>query len=512
MTMLFERLVRDRPDGDEDIAAAVRRGIIGNRRLIRTPYGVKRLLYADWCASGRLYAPIEAYMTHVVGPYVGNTHTDSNVTGASMTHAYRQSLDVIRHHVHADSADIVLLSGTGMTGAVNKLQRLMNLRVPEGMKSRLHLADEERPVIFITHMEHHSNQISWEETVGEVVIIPPDESGRVSPSQLEQTVLQYADRPLKLGAFTACSNVTGIEVPVHELARVMHRYGGYAFIDYSASAPYVPINMHPSDAEQRLDGVMFSPHKFLGGPGTNGVLVVNSRLLPNRVPDHPGGGTVVWTDPWGGRYYVNNPEEREDGGTPGFLQAIRTALCMKLKEQLGTERISRRKGNLLCQLWPYLCLHPRINVLEDRHRERQAIVSFTIEGLHYKLVTRLLNDRYGIQARGGCSCAGSYGHYLFGIGNEVSGQIYGQIAAGAIAAKPGWVRVSLHPVMEEADARTIGRAIWEIAQYGDRWAEDYWWDPQSGDFRHRSGLPAAAELHLDLEQALFQQPFQGLYF
>lgn len=503
---------RHSPDAEERFAG-IRRGVIGEDLVIRTPYGPKRLIYADWCASGRLYAPIEAYMAQVIGPYVGNTHTDSNATGASMTEAYSAAIRTIKRHVNAGPADIVISSGTGMTGAVNKLQRLLGLKVPEVLRSRLWLSEEERPVIFITHMEHHSNHISWLETTGEVVMVPPDKDGLVSPANLEEAVREYRHRPFKIGAFTACSNVTGMETPLPELARVMHGYGGLVFVDYSASAPYVDIDMHPEDPCAGFDAIYFSPHKFLGGPGTSGILVVHSGLLTSHVPDQPGGGTVVWTDPWGRRQYAADAEEREDGGTPGFLQAIRTALAVKLKESMGTGNIRAQEKKLLSELWPYLDAHPRIRVLENRHRNRLGIVSLTIEGLHYKIVTRLLNDRFGIQARGGCSCAGSYGHYLFGIGPDVSDLIFEQIYAGNMEDKPGWVRISLHPVMSAAEVREIGLAMQQIAAYGDEWAKDYGIDCETGNVAHLSGqtasdfgggLPGFGESG----EGLFQQSFQ----
>lgn len=496
-----------------DKFADIRCGIIGNKKIIRTPYGRMNMLYADWCASGRLYEPIEAYMVQNIGPLVGNTHTDSNATGASMTHAYHAALEVVKRHVHAGPCDIVLSCGTGMTAAVNKLQRLLNLRVPEGLQGRLLLHEEERPVIFITHMEHHSNHISWLETIGEVVVLPPDANGQVSPIMLDHLLVQFRHRPLKIGAFTACSNVTGIRTPLHELAAVMHEHGGLAFADYSASAPYDNIDMHPQGQGRHLDGIYFSPHKFLGGPGTSGILVMDSRLITCRVPDQPGGGTVIWTDPWGRREYVGSVEEREDGGTPGFLQAVRSALAIKLKEEMGTQAIWQREQALLSELWPYLDAHPRIGILESRNRDRHSIVSFTVEGLHYRLVTRMLNDRFGIQARGGCSCAGSYGHYLFGIGPDVSDHIYGQIHAGYLENKPGWVRISLHPSMDAADVREIGAAVLQIALYGDEWARDYEFQADNGEVRHKSGVKASMlpDGEGGLEDSwglLFKQPLQ----
>jgi selenocysteine lyase/cysteine desulfurase len=505
-----------RQHAQEDLFSAVRRGVIGEGRYIKTPYGLKPLIYADWCASGRLYAPIEAYMTESVGPWIGNTHTDSNATGASMTQAYSNSIRTIKRHVNAGKSDVIFFSGTGMTGAVNKLQRLLNLRVPEALQDRVRLTQEERPVIFITHMEHHSNHISWLETMGEVVIVPPDDRGLVSPAMLEWMLKQYPDRPYKIGAFTACSNVTGIEAPLGALARVMHQHMGLIFVDYSASAPYSDINMHPADPLEKLDAIYFSPHKFLGGPGTSGVLIADSRLLCNNTPDEPGGGTVIWTDPWGKRQYIKQTEEREDGGTPGFLQAIRTALCIKLKEEMGVERMRDKEKELLKELWPLLDRIPRLRLLEDRNRERLPIVSFILAGLHYKMVVRLLNDRFGIQARGGCSCAGSYGHYLFGIGPDISDHIYEQINAGNLEWKPGWVRISLHPVMNKSDVQAIGAALEEIALYGEEWSKDYDYEASTGALTHKSGVHTsvfgAGTEKLDASwENLFKQSLQSIH-
>lgn len=484
----------NKPHGLEDEEAkfaAVRRNIVGADQVIRTPEGPKRMIYADWCASGRLYAPIEEYLKHGAGPLVGNTHTDSNATGASMTMAYTLAGRVIKRHVHATDEDVLMFCGTGMTGAVNKLQRLLQIRAPKALQEQLCLSWEERPVIFITHMEHHSNQISWQETIGEVVMVPPDANGRVSPAALDEAVACYAHRPLKIGAFTACSNVTGLMTPIADLAAVMHRYGGVAFADYSASAPYAEIDMHPPVPGGWLDAVYFSPHKFLGGPGSSGVLIMNGRLQGSMVPDEPGGGTVFWTDPWGKRIYLGHAEEREDGGTPGFLQAVRTALCIKLKEEMGTEAMLRREKRLLGELWPLLDSSPGVHILEGNRRERLGIVSFYIDGLHYKLATRLLNDKFGIQARGGCSCAGSYGHYLYGIGPDASDMIYSQIAGGNLEWKPGWVRISIHPAMAVEEVRAIGLAIGELARNGRAWSGAYRLDRHTGQVVHAGGMGAA---------------------
>jgi selenocysteine lyase/cysteine desulfurase len=334
---------------------------------------------------------------------------------------------------------------------VNKLQRLLGLRVPEIWRNHLHLPERERPVIFMTHMEHHSNQTSWLETLGEVILVNPDREGRVDLNHLEQLLNVYKDRQLKIGSFTACSNVTGIQTPYHKLAKLMHQHGGLCFVDFAASAPYVEINMHPEDPLEKLDAIFFSPHKFLGGPGTSGVLVFDSRIYTNKVPDHPGGGTVLWTNPWGEHKYFDDIEMREDGGTPGILQSIRTALCLNLKSKMGIKNILKREKEQLSLLFSHLEKIPEVHILAGNIKDRIGIVSFYIETIHYNLLVRLLNDRYGIQVRGGCSCAGTYGHYLFNIDQTTSKQITEKITHGDMSTKPGWVRFSIHPIMTDEE-------------------------------------------------------------
>ncbi|WP_059041478.1 aminotransferase class V-fold PLP-dependent enzyme [Paenibacillus rubinfantis] len=465
-----------------------RENTIGYRHRYVTPYGTQTLLYADWAASGRLYRPIEMKLTRELGPLAGNPHTAASLTGTAMTAAYEEAKRIVKHHVHAGPNDILLFEGTGMTGAVNKLQRLLGLKAPAAWRAayRSGMAEQERPVVFITHMEHHSNHISWAETIGEVVGIPPGADGRVDPAWLDVLLRRYQDRRIKIGAFTACSNVTGFVTPIHELARVMHRHGGICVVDYSASAPYVPIDMHPPGApEERLDAILFSPHKFLGGPGTSGVLVMDAGLTAGASPDRPGGGTVSWTSPWGEVQYLADAESREDGGTPGVMQASRTALCLRLKEQMGVGRLLRRERELTDRLLTELEAVPGLNILGGHSRERLGIVSFTLEPVHYNLAVKLLNDRFGIQARGGCSCAGTYGHYLLGIDQAASQRIARRIASGDFTAKPGWVRISLHPMMTADEVAFIGYALRQVVAQGRDGARDYSYDPRTNEWSHR---------------------------
>lgn len=466
--------------------APFRRNTLGQAQTLRTPYGEMPIVYADWIASGRLYAPIERRLSEVIGPFVANTHTETSTTGTLMTRAYHQALKKIKAHVGASAEDAIICYGSGMTAVVNKFQRILGLRVHESYLDRVSPAPDQRPIVFVTHMEHHSNQTSWLETLCDVEVIPPDPHGEVDLGALDALLAKYAQRPVKIASITSCSNVTGLSTPYHDIAERMHAAGGLCFVDFACSAPYIDIVMHPPGRPQAgLDAIYFSPHKFLGGPGTSGVLVFNTRLYRNRVPDNPGGGTVDWTNPWGQHKYVDDVEAREDGGTPGFLQAIRTALAIQLKEQMGVAQILAREHELLDIVWPALSATPGLHLLAADHPDRLGVLSFYIEDLHYNLAVRLLNDRYGIQVRGGCSCAGTYGHYLLQVSIERSKSITDKINAGILCDKPGWVRLSLHPTMTDAEARFIVEAIRELAARHREWAQDYRYCERRNEWFHR---------------------------
>jgi len=478
----------------EEFFAQFRENIVGVNHRIGGPHGEHTLLYADWTASGRLYAPIERRMLDQFGPLVGNTHSESSATGMAMTLAYQRAQALLKAHVHAGPDDVIITQGSGMTAVVNKLQRMLGLRLPEQLAPFCQLPDELRPVVLLTHMEHHSNQTSWLETVATVEVVPPDERGHVDLGALEALLQQYRHRPLKIGAFTACSNVTGIRPPVHALARLMHQQGGLCFVDYAASAPYVDIDMHPADPLEKLDAVYFSPHKFLGGPGTPGVLIFDSKLYHNRVPDQPGGGTVNWTNPWRQHSFVDGIEAREDGGTPGFLQTIRAALAVQLKDAMGTSRIQEREHELLRQFHAELRTIPKVHVLADHIEDRLPIVSFYVEDLHYNLMVRLLNDRFGIQVRGGCSCAGTYGHYLLHVDPNRSHHITEKIDRGDLSEKPGWVRMSLHPTTTRAEVAAMVEAVRECVEHGPTWGADYRYSSRTNEFTHLSGEAGVPDL------------------
>ncbi len=462
-----------------------RENTIGNELEFNTPGGLQKMIYADWIASGRLYAPIEDKIRNIFGPWVGNTHTETSETGTLMTKAYHYAQKIIKDHVNANEDDVIITTGFGMTSAVVKFQRILGLKQCGMLSGSDCLKEMERPVVFVTHMEHHSNHTSWFETVADVVQIQPDDKLLVNLDDLREQLEIYKERKLKIGAFTACSNVTGIETPIHDMAGIMHEHGGYCFVDYAASAPYVDINMHPDDPAKKLDAIMFSPHKFLGGPGSSGVLIFCKSLYQNHTPDQPGGGTVDWTNPWGEYKYIDDIEAREDGGTPGFLQAIRTALSIKLKEQIGTENMRKREKELVGMAFEKLRKIPRLHILADNIEERLGIISFFLEGVHFNLVVKLLNDRWGIQVRGGCACAGTYGHFLLNVSHEKSRHITELINHGDLSEKPGWIRVSLHPSMTNEELDTIAEAIREIEQHHEEWEKDYVYNVHTNEFRHK---------------------------
>jgi len=462
-----------------------RKNIIGINQEFQSPFGNQKIIYTDWTASGRLYRPIEEKMMNVFGPFVANTHTETTISGTAMTMAYHEARKIIKRHVNANDDDVLITDGTGMTGVVNKLQRILGLRIAENLKEFTTIPKELRPIVLISHMEHHSNQTSWLETIADVEVIPCDEEGLFCLEKFKTTLEKYKDRSFKIASITSCSNVTGIQTPYHEVAKIMHENNGVCFVDFACSGPYVAIDMHPDD-ERYLDAIFFSPHKFLGGPGTTGVLLFNKNLYKNNVPDCPGGGTVSWTNPWGEHKYIDNIEDREDGGTPGFLQVIKTALAIQLKEEMGVENIQNREHEIVDYVFSRLENIPNIKILANQHKDRLGVISFYIDDLHYNLGVKILNDRFGIQTRGGCSCAGTYGHFLLHVDQETSHDLVCQITSGDLIKKPGWIRMSIHPTTTNEEIEYVCNNIIALAENHKEWASEYNYDAKTNNFNHKN--------------------------
>ncbi|NND62767.1 MAG: aminotransferase class V-fold PLP-dependent enzyme, partial [Flavobacteriaceae bacterium] len=433
------------------------------------------------------YRPIEDKMLNEFGPFVANTHTQTTASGTAMTNAYHLARSIIKKHVNANENDVLITTGTGMTGAINKFQRILGLKVPEQIKDYFEIKDEDRPIVFVSHMEHHSNQTSWLETIAKVIVIPCNEEGLFCLENFKQLLKEYKDaKALKIASITSCSNVTGIKTPYYEVAKLMHKNDGLCFVDFACSAPYIDINIHPEDPEAYLDAVFISPHKFLGGPGSSGVLLFNKKLYRNLVPDCPGGGTVTWTNPWGSHKYIDDIEEREDGGTPGFLQVIRTSLAIKLKEKMGVDKMLAREEEILHYFFGRIKPIKEISILAGEHEDRLGVISFNIGALNFDLAVKILNDRFGIQARGGCSCAGTYGHYLLEIDQKKSESIQIDVESGKIFMRPGWVRVSIHPTTTNEEIEYVCDSLIDVAKNWKEYGDEYRFE--DGKYIHHSLL------------------------
>ena len=463
-----------------------RKNIVGIDQSFISPFGEKKIIYTDWTASGRLYLPIEEKMLHDFGPFVANTHTETTFSGSTMTLAYHEARKIIKKHVNAGDDCVLITEGTGMTGVINKFQRILGLKFPENLRDlSKSIPLNEKPIVFITHMEHHSNQTSWLETIADVEIMPVNKEGLVDIIGFKELLKKYKNRSTKIASVTACSNVTGIQPDYYKIAKLMHQNNGVCFVDFACSAPYVNVDMYPEDKEAYLDAIFFSPHKFLGGPGTSGVLIFNKSLYHNKIPDNPGGGTVNWTNPWGEHRYLEDIETREDGGTPGFLQTIRIALVIQLKEKMGVKNIHKREEQINKRIFKALKSIENLVLLAEKHEDRLGIFSFYIKDMHYNLGVKILNDRFGIQTRGGCSCAGTYGHFLLHVDQKASNDLIKKIDEGCLIERPGWIRLSIHPTTTDEEVEIICEAIKALAKNYKTWEKDYNYNSMTNVFVHK---------------------------
>jgi len=478
----------------------IRDAVIGKDEVVDGPFGPRKVTYADYTASGRSLTFIEDYIREAVMPLYANTHTESSGTGLQTTRFREEARNIIRRCVGGTDEHAVLFCGSGMTGAIDRMIQVLGIRIPCNLEDRYLLSEqipaEERPVVFIGPYEHHSNELPWRESIADVVTIPEDADGHIDLARLEEELQRHADRELKIGSFSAASNVTGILSDVQAISILLHRHGALSFWDFAAAAPYVDIDMNPpaSGPDAHLaykDAIFLSPHKFIGGPGTPGVLVARRELFTNRVPAVPGGGTVAYVHPVDHRY-LSGIEHREEGGTPAIIEAIRAGMVFQLKRAVGTENIKAREEDLTGRAIASWSANASIEILGNPKAERLSIVSFVVRygdrHLHHNFVVALLNDLFGIQSRGGCSCAGPYGHRLLGIDLDRSHEFEREIARGCEGIKPGWVRVNFNYFISDQVRDFILDAVHFVADEGWRFLPHYRFDPPTALWRHRRPL------------------------
>ena len=484
-----------------DLVEKIHDSVIGKDTAVETPFGLRRVTYADYTASGRCLSFIEDYIRTQVLPMYANTHTETSGTGLQTTRFREDARDIIKRCLGANNDEhAVIFAGNGATGAVDRLIGILGLRIPDSLEQEYHLGDaipaNRHPVVFVGPYEHHSNELPWRESIADVVEINEDADGQIDLTELEERLVEYAERPLKIGSFSAASNVTGIISDTSAISRLLHKHNALSFWDFAASAPYVGISMGSTkvDDGDYKDAIFISPHKLIGGPGSPGLLVARRDLLTNKVPAVPGGGTVQYVSP-DHHTYITDQEHREEGGTPAIIGSIRAGLVFKLKDEVGPDRIRGLEHHFIRRAIDSWKTNSSIDILGNPDAERLSIVSFVIRTeekvLHHNYVVALLNDLFGIQARGGCSCAGPYGHRLLGIDLETSRRFEDVIATGCEVLKPGWVRLNFNYFISESEFDYIVEAVHMIGSDGWRLLPLYTYETESGIWRHRDGLPKA---------------------
>lgn len=446
--------------------------------IVPGPYGDRLLTYSDYIASGQPIKMIEEYIQENVFPYYANTHTEASYTGFYTSHLREDARNTIKQCVNANENDVVIFCGSGSTAAFDKMNRLLESR---------NKTKGENIIIFYGPYEHHSNILPWREGSFEAIAINIDSKGLIDLDDLKNKLAQYQGKGTLIGSFSAASNVTGIIAPIDEITNLLHQHGALSFWDYAAGAPYMKIDMNPGTNLQK-DAIFISTHKFIGGPGTPGILIAKRNLFSNEVPIVPSGGTVDFVTRTKQKY-SDDVETREEGGTPGIIESIRAGLCFKLKNEIGEEEIDKRESDAVSYVFEKLKPNPNVLILGNTECKRLAFFAFLIRNkekfLHHNFVVALLNDLFGIQSRGGCSCAGPYGLDLMNMSNEKSNEYMVELATGNVGIKPGWVRLNINYFIPNYEVKYIVTAIEWIAENGHALLKEYHFDDNTGLWQNK---------------------------
>lgn len=461
-----------------DPLAALRAGLIGEGALIDGPCGPKPLIYADYTASGRALRQVETFLMDHVLPWYANSHTEASFCGARMTQMRRAARAIIAQSCGAGPDHAVVFCGSGATAGINRLVALLGA----GPGAR----------VILGPFEHHSNLLPWRESGAEVIELGEDLMGGPDRAELAHALASAPKGARIICAFSAASNITGEVADVGALTRQVRAAGARMVWDYAGGGPYLPITMSPApDAE--IDAIVISPHKFIGGPGASGVLIMRRDAVVSDRPSWPGGGTVRFVSP-GAHDYSQRLEAREEAGTPNVTGDLRAALVFMVKDCIGTAQMAARNAVLVQRANAAWASQPRLALLGPADRNRLPIFSFRIKDgqggfVHHQLITRLLSDLYGIQARGGCACAGPYVHRLLGIDAAASARLRHAILSGDEMQKPGFVRLNLSPLMTDDKVQTILDSVASLSATAADLSPKYQCDPASAIFFR---LPEAA--------------------
>jgi len=498
-------------------AAYLRDQIVGVDSTFETPFGERLMVYCDYTASGRCLRFVESYLQSLQRVYA-NTHTEDDITGRSMSQLLHEAETAIKDSVNAGPNGRIIACGTGATGAIEKLQQIIGVALAPATRQNIDdmvsgsdldgLLDGKQPVVFVGPYEHHSNEISWRQSLAKTVEVQLDPSGHIDLEHLEKLLQDPAHQGrLRIGSFSAASNVTGIRTDVCKVATLLHKYDAMACFDFAACAPYIDIDMNPTPLEEgddaAIDAIFISPHKFLGGPGSSGVLVFNERIYHRELPPSvSAGGTVDYVG-LDDQDFIGRIEEREKAGTPGVLQTLKAGLVFQIKDRVGVDVINEREHELTQRVMKSWGDDENIEILGNPDPgSRVGIISFNLKDssgvyLHHKFVTALLNDLFGIQSRAGCSCAGPYGHRLLDIDKDTSERYRNVVQEGLCGMKPGWCRVGLHWVMDDAEANYVIETVHFIARHGRQFLRLYDFDLCTGTWSHRQTAIELPKFSLD---------------